>query len=265
MIIASIASSSNGNCIFIEEDDTKLLVDVGLSKIKIERGLSTYGISPETLDGILITHDHSDHIKGLGVFLRKYNIPVYATMKIIESIFEDKKLGKLNKELFFNIEKESKFSIKNLLIHPITVHHDATDSVCYRFDSENKSCAVVTDLGTYDVNLLSKLKGLDAILIESNHDEYMLRNGDYPEYLKERILGDNGHLSNETCAKILCNIINPKMKHIILGHLSKDNNKPEIALKTVKNGINPVIDDYLIETLNIQTAKRMEPSCFIEF
>ena len=265
MIIAPIASSSSGNCIFIEEEGTKLLVDVGLSKIKIEKGLSTYGISPEHLDGILITHDHSDHINGLGVFLRKYDVPVYATRKTIENILMNKKLGKLNRELFFTIEKENRFLLKNLWVQPITVKHDTVDSVCYRFDFKGKSCAVVTDLGTYDENLLIKLKGLDAILIEANHDKEMLKNGDYPDYLKQRILGDNGHLSNDSCGKLLTNIINPKLKHVILGHLSKDNNDPDLAIRTVQNEINCANNGCLLESLDIQTAKRMEPSCFIEF
>lgn len=263
MIMAPIASSSSGNCIFIEEEGTKLLVDAGLSKIKIERGLSTYDISPESLDGILITHDHSDHIKGLGVFLRKYEVPVYATMETIGSIFLNKKLGKLNKELFVPIEKESKFSVKNLWIHPIAICHDATDSVCYRFDAKDKSCAIVTDLGTYDANLLNKLQNLDAILIESNHDVDMLKNGDYPDYLKQRILGDNGHLSNELCGKLLNNIVNPKLKYVILGHLSKENNTPDLALDTVKNEMGT--GDYFLDSVDIQIAKRVEPSCFVEF
>lgn len=262
MIIAPIASSSSGNCIFIGESDTKLLVDIGLSKIKIEKGLSNYGISPSEIDGILITHDHSDHIRGLGVFLRKYAVPVYAPMETIESIFLNKKLGNFNKELFFNIEKESKFLLKDLWIHPITVNHDATGSVCYRFDAKDKSCAIVTDLGTYDARLINKLQELDAILIESNHDIDMLKNGDYPDYLKQRILGDTGHLSNESCGKLLTNIINPKLKHVILGHLSKENNKPDLALCTVQNEI--MIANKLTK-LDIQIAKRVEPSCFIEF
>lgn len=265
MIMAPIASSSSGNCIFIEEEGTRLLVDVGLSKIKIERGLSAYDIAPESLDGILITHDHSDHIKGLGVFLRKYDVPVYATMEIIESIFLNKKLGKLNRDLFVPIEKGSKFSVKNLWIHPIATCHDATDSVCYRFDANDKSCAVVTDLGTYDASLLAKLQDLDAILIESNHDVDMLRNGDYPDYLKQRILGDNGHLSNELCGKLLNDIINPRLKYVILGHLSKENNRPDLALDTVMNEINLASDDCFLDSLDIRIAKRVEPSCFVEF
>ena len=265
MIIAPIASSSNGNCILIEEEDTKILVDVGISKIKIEKGLSEYSVSPENLDAILITHDHSDHIKGLGVFLRKYNVDVYATEKTIATIFENKKLGNLNEKLFFPIEKENKFLIKDLWIHPIAINHDAADPVCYRFDAADKSCAIVTDLGTYDTNLVSKLQDLDAILIESNHDEDMLRNGKYPDYLKERILGDNGHLSNESCGKLLSDIINPKMKHIILGHLSKENNEPDLAFCSVKNKINSTDNDYSSESLDIKIAKRIKPSCLVEF
>ncbi|MCR5737691.1 MAG: MBL fold metallo-hydrolase [Eubacterium sp.] len=265
MIIAPIASGSSGNCIFVDAGDAKLLVDTGISKIRIEKGLSEYGVNPQNLDGILITHEHLDHVQGLGVFLRKYDVPVYATRKTIEAIFSNDKLGKLDDGLFFSVEKERLFSLKNLMIRPIAVNHDAADPVCYRFDEQEKSCAVVTDLGMYDSKFVSKLQDLDTVLLEANYDMRMLQLGPYPYHLKQRIWGENGHLSNESCGRLLSDIMSPKLKHVILGHLSKENNYPDLAYHAVRNEINFADNDYSAEMLDIHVAKRMEPSCLIEF
>ena len=265
MIIAPIASGSSGNCILVEEEDTKILVDAGISKIRIEKGLSSYGITPQDLDGILITHEHLDHIQGLGVFLRKYDVPVYATKKTIEAIFGNEKLGALDEHLFFSVEKEQKFSLKNIMVRPISVNHDAADPVCYRFDAGNKSCAVVTDLGVYDSEFVSKLQDLDSVLVEANYDTRMLQMGPYPYHLKQRIWGDLGHLSNESCGRLLSDIISDRLKNVILGHLSKENNYPDLAFCAVRNEINFADNDYSAEMLNIKVAKRKEPSCLVEF
>jgi phosphoribosyl 1,2-cyclic phosphodiesterase len=265
MIIAPIASGSSGNCILVEDGNTKILVDAGISKIKIEKGLSAYGVSPGDLDGILVTHEHSDHVGGLGVFLRKYDVPVYATKNTIQAIFEGGKLGALDETLFYSVEKDFSFKLKDLLIRPIPVMHDAADPVCYRFDSQEKSCAIVTDLGIYNSEFVGKLQGLDSVLIEANYDTRMLQMGPYPYHLKQRIWGDSGHLSNESCGRLLSDLITPKLKHIILGHLSKENNYPDLAFCAVRNEINFADNDYSAEMFNIQVAKRMEPSCLVEF
>lgn len=265
MIIAPISSGSNGNCIFIENNRTKILVDAGISKKKIEDGLQFYGCNPKNLDGILVTHEHLDHIKGLGVFLRKYDIPVYTTSKTIESILSSSNIGAVDIELFTPIEKDKTFEINDLHIKPIPISHDAVDPVCYRFDSVNKSGAVVTDLGTYNEKIIAELQGLNSILMESNHDVRMLQTGTYPYRLKQRIWSDIGHLSNESCGRLLCEILSDQLKHIILGHLSGENNYPDLAYQAVRNEINFAGHGFCAEEFNIQVASREKPSCLVEF
>ena len=265
MKLASISSSSRGNCIFVGNKNTSVLVDAGISKKKIEEGLELLGKTPESLDGIVVTHEHSDHIRGLGVFLRKYPTPVYATEKTIEYMFENDLLGTVDTDLFYVVKPENKFSIKDIDIRPLKISHDAVDPVCYRLMSDNKSCAVVTDLGEYDERLIGQLQNLNAILAESNHDLGMLQTGPYPYHLKQRIWGAKGHLSNESCGRFLNEILGDNLSHIILGHLSGDNNYPELAFEAVRNEINFADHDFYADDFNIKVASRIEPSCLVEF
>lgn len=268
MKLSSIASGSKGNCIFVENEDTALLVDVGISKKKVEEGLSFFERSPEDIDGILITHEHSDHIKGLGVFLRKYPVPVYATEKTIDYILHHSGIGKVDSDLFFVIEKNKSFDLKNLRVSPLQISHDAVDPVCYRFDedsSKNKSCAIATDLGEVTEDLTHSLQELDGILVESNHDVRMLQMGPYPYNLKQRIWGKRGHLSNEACGNFINQIISDRLKNIVLGHLSQENNYPELAFQAVRNEINFAKNKFYTDDIDLKVASRTEPSCNIEF
>lgn len=265
MKLSSISSGSKGNCILVENKNTSILVDAGISKKKIEEGLGNFGKNPNDISGIVITHEHSDHIKGLGVFLRKYKIPVYGTEKTIECILNNKSQGQIDSDLFYIIKPEQQFSINDMELLPLHISHDAADPVCYRFmDSEN-SCAVVTDLGEYNDRLIGNLKGLDAVLAESNHDVGMLQTGPYPYHLKQRIWGNKGHLSNESCGGLINQIISDKLKHIILGHLSNENNYPDLAYQAVRNEINFANNNFLADYIDIKVADRNEPSCLIEF
>lgn len=265
MKLSSISSGSKGNCILVENNDTSILVDAGISRKRIEDGIITFGKKPEDIAGIVITHEHSDHIKGLGVLLRKYKIPVYATEETIRYILNSTSLGQIDSDLFFAIKPEHQFSIKSMELLPVHISHDAVNPVCYRFMSDNSSCAVVTDLGEYDDRLISYLKGLDAVLAESNHDVGMLQTGSYPYHLKQRIWGSRGHLSNESCGDLINNIISDKLQHIILGHLSKENNYPDLAYQAVRNEINFADNDFSADYIDIKVADRDEPSCHIEF
>ena len=235
MKFSSIASGSKGNCLLYENNDVKLLVDAGISKKRIEEGMSEYGSSLEEVNGILITHEHSDHISGLGVVSRKYHIPIYATKGTISKILEDSKVGTIDRNLFNEIEENKDFYMGSTLVTPFSISHDAAQPVAYRFDSDGKSMAVATDMGMYDDYIIGNLKGLDAVLIESNHDINMLQIGPYPYALKRRIWGNKGHLSNETCGNLLNEIISDRLKKVILGHLSKENNLPELAYETIRN------------------------------
>lgn len=265
MIIAPISSGSKGNCILIEEKGTKILVDAGVSKKRIEEGLSFYGCDPYDIDAILITHEHDDHIKGLGVFLRKYDIPTYATDKTKEYLLSGANIGCVDSSLFCSITSGKSFRINNVSVTPVPISHDAADPVCYRFDEGGKSCAIVTDLGTFDDSLIAQLKSLNGILIESNHDLRMLQIGHYPYQLKQRIWGDKGHLSNESCGRLLGELLHENLEHIILGHLSGENNYPELAFEAVRNEINFSANSFCAEQFDIKVASRTKPSCLVEF
>ena len=234
MRLCSIASGSSGNCIYVGSDSTHLLVDTGISKKRIEESLAELQVRGEDLNGILITHEHSDHIQGLGVFCRRYDVPIYATRGTIAGICACKTLGKMPEGLFQEIASDEAFNIGDLTVKPFAISHDANEPTGFRIEKDKKSVAVATDLGVYDDYIVECLKRLDAVVLEANHDTHMVEVGPYPYPLKRRVLGDHGHLSNELSGRLLCSILHDNMKHIVLGHLSKENNFPELAYETVK-------------------------------
>lgn len=256
MRMCSIASGSSGNCIYVGSSRTHLLVDTGISKKRIEEGLRKLEIKGDELDGILITHEHSDHIQGLGVFSRKYEIPVYATPGTIEGIRGYSGLGKMPEGLLHPIHTDEPFTLGDVTVKPFAISHDANEPSGYRLECGGKSVAVATDLGKYDDYTVEHLKYLDAVLLEANHDVHMLEVGGYPYYLKQRILGDKGHLSNELSGQLLCDILHENLKHIVLGHLSKENNYARLAYETVKLEVTLSDNDYRGEDLNMFVAGR---------
>lgn len=264
MQLYSIASGSSGNCIYVGSDTTHLLVDTGISKKRTEEGLNEIGISLQDMDGILITHEHADHISGLGVISRKYHIPIYATQRTIDAIKLSSSLGKLDEDLFCPIKADESFMIKDIKCNPMHTSHDAADPVAYRFKSGGKKVAIATDLGTYNDYTVECLKGMDAILIEANHDVHMLQVGPYPYPLKRRILGDRGHLSNELSGQLLSEILHDKLQAVVLGHLSKENNLPELAYETVRLEINMADNAYKADDFPIYVARRSCPTKLIK-
>lgn len=260
MRMCSIASGSSGNCIYVGSDNTHLLVDTGISKKRIEEGLHELEIKGEELDGILVTHEHSDHIQGLGVFCRKYEIPVYATSGTIRGIEECHSLGKMPAGLLHPIEVDKPFTLGEIEVHPFAVSHDANEPCGYRFESNRRAVAVATDLGMYDNYIVNHLQNLDALLLEANHDVHMLEVGSYPYPLKRRILGDKGHLSNELSGRLLCDILHKNLQHIVLGHLSKENNYARLAYETVKLEVTLGENEFKGEDLHMFVAKRDEVS-----
>ena len=256
MRICRIASASSGNCIYVGSDSTHLLVDTGISKKRIEEGLKELEIKGEELDGILITHEHSDHIQGLGVFSRKYEVPVYATPGTIEGILSYSGLGKMPEGLLHPIHTDELFLLGDVTVNPFAISHDANEPSGYRLESGGKSVAVATDLGKYDQYTVEHLRNLDAVLLEANHDIHMLEVGGYPYYLKQRILGDKGHLSNELSGRLLCDILHDNLKHIVLGHLSKENNYAKLAYETVKLEVTLADNEYRGEDLDMFVANR---------
>ena len=264
MELCSIASGSSGNCIYVGTDATHLLVDVGISGKKTEAGLNSIGQSLKNIDGILVTHEHSDHICGLGVLSRKYHIPIFSTRGTIDAIKRSSSVGKIEEELFVPIKADENFRIKDITIEPMHTSHDAADPVAYRMRYENKKIAIATDLGTYNEYTVECLKGMDFLFLEANHDVKMLQVGPYPYQLKRRILGDRGHLSNELSGQLLKRIAHEKLQGVVLGHLSKDNNIPELAYEAVRVELAMGSEVYNEVQFPITVAKRDEVSKVIE-
>ena len=256
MRFCSIASGSSGNCIYVGSESAHLLVDVGISGKKIEQGLNTLDLSGKDIDGILVTHEHSDHIKSIGVLSRKYQIPVYATSGTIQAMEQMSSLGKLPEGIFHEICPDEEFMVKDLTVHPFSISHDAAQPVGYRVENGEQSIGIATDLGHYDEYIIENLQNLDALLLEANHDIRMLQVGSYPYYLKQRILGDRGHLSNENAGRLLCRLLHDDLKAIFLGHLSRENNYEELAYETVCSEVTLGDNPYQSRDFRIQVAKR---------
>ncbi len=259
----SVASGSSGNCICLGSDQCHVMIDAGISGKRIEEGMNTYDYTTSDMDGVLITHEHSDHIQGLGVVARKYGLPIYATKGTADAILQSSSVGKIDPSLFHVIEAGKTFFIGNLEIYPMSISHDAADPVAYLVSDGRHRVGIVTDLGYYDADIVSHMEGLDALLLEANHDIHMLQVGAYPYPLKQRILGERGHLSNETSGQLLGQILHDGMQHILLGHLSKENNYDELAYETVRLEISLGDNPYRGNDFPIEVAKRDRPSSLI--
>ncbi|MCM1102078.1 MAG: MBL fold metallo-hydrolase [Clostridium sp.] len=260
MRLCSIASGSSGNCIYVGSDATHLLVDVGISGKRTESGLNLLGLTGEDIDGILVTHEHADHINGLGVMARKYGIPIYATRGTIEAIRNMESVGRINESLFHEVREDEKLVIKDLTVNPMKISHDAAQPVAYRVSYGRKKVAICTDLGHFTDYTVDCLRGMDALLLEANHDVNMLQVGAYPYYLKQRILSDKGHLSNENSGRLLSRVLHDGLQAILLGHLSRENNLPELAYEAVRMEITLGDNPYNANDFFMQVAKRDEPT-----
>ncbi len=265
MRFCSIASGSSGNSIYVGSDNTHILVDAGISGKRISEGLALAGLHPSELSGILITHEHSDHISGLGVMARKYHIPMYMTLGTQKAIELRHLIGRADPSLFVPVNPDEDFEIGDLKIKANRISHDAAEPVSYRIDYGNKSAAVITDLGTYTEQIVAAYQDVNVILAESNHDIKMLEMGPYPYQLKMRIKSDHGHLSNEAGGQMLSKLLHDKVEHIFLGHLSKENNFPGLALESVKCEIAQADVPYGPTDFPIEVASREMPSAIIEF
>lgn len=254
MNLCSIASGSSGNCTFVSSNKTKLLIDAGLSGKKIENGLNSIDVKPDEIQGILVTHEHTDHITGIGVLSRRYNIPVYGTAETICALLK-KNVGRISEDLLHYVKPDESFYIDDILVEPFSTSHDASNPVCYTFTADGHKVGMATDLGKYDDYIISKLAGSEILLLEANHDINMLMVGAYPYYLKQRILGDRGHLSNENSAKLIGKLIHDKLKYITLAHLSEENNYEELAYETVRQELNLYYEDKKSQSI-LSVAKR---------
>lgn len=257
MRISVLASGSTGNMTYVETGQTKILVDCGFSGKKAIELLGKIDRSPKDLDGILVTHEHSDHIKGVGILSRKYDLDIYAndeTWKAMEN-----KLGKIKTDHKHHFFMDQTKTIKDLDISSFGVSHDAANPQFYSFQKSGKRFVILTDTGYVSDRMRDNLKNADAYIFESNHDLAMLRMGPYPWHLKQRILGDKGHLSNEDGAKALAEIVGDQTKHVFLGHLSQENNMKSIAYQTVEEILKQK-DTGVNETFHLHDTDPSQPT-----
>lgn len=264
MRMMSIASGSSGNCIYIGSDNTHILIDDGISKKRVSEGLNSIGLDIKDISAIFLTHEHSDHIDGLKVLLKKNDIPIYASYGTIEAMKDMDKFKDTDFSLFNGIGADNSMNIGDLCIKSFNIYHDAREPFAYTVSNNGINMGVITDLGHYDDYIVNNLQNMNSLLIESNHDIKMLEAGRYPYYLKSRILGDRGHLSNEASGRLLNCLLNDNMEHILLGHLSHENNYEELAYETVRLEVNLSENPYKADDFDIKVAKRDKPSDLIE-
>jgi phosphoribosyl 1,2-cyclic phosphodiesterase len=227
--VCILASGSKGNSIYVSDGQTSILLDAGLSGIEIERRLKVAGHCPDSIDAILVSHEHSDHIKGAGILSRRYKLPVYMSMdtqKVSRHI-----MGNPAKTISFQCGNT--FQINTLTIRPFSLSHDAADPAGFTFSNGNIKIGIATDLGIATAMVKLHLKDCNALILEANHDPDMLINGPYPWPLKQRVKGKTGHLSNSDSGELVKELLHEKLTHVILAHLSETNNTPEKALNEV--------------------------------
>lgn len=257
----SLYSGSSGNSLFVENNNTKVLIDTGMSCKKIEEALTSIEVNPFSINGILITHEHSDHVKGLCTFSKKYNTPIYSTKQTIEAI--PQLTDKISNKNLNYINSNDKFYINDLEILPFKIPHDAVNPCGFNIIHGNNQISIATDIGHMTNSILKHLENSNFILLESNYDTEVLKCCSYPFKLKSRIAGATGHLSNTIAGKTISYLIkNGNLKSAMLGHLSKESNFPELAYRTVVDElINSNFDE---NTINLSVANRDYPSTLIK-
>ena len=224
-------SGSSGNALYLGSGNTHLLVDAGMSGAKVTAEMERVGLHPGDLSGILVTHEHADHIAGVGILSRRYDIPIYANEGTWAAMRE--KLGNINEKNIMVFDTGANFHIGSLDITPFSTPHDAAEPVGYSFYAGRNKLSIATDLGTVKESWLRHIEESDLVLLESNHDVDMLKAGRYPYELKRRILGTKGHLSNDAAGKAAVELVRRGVRSIVLGHLSGENNFPELAYQSV--------------------------------
>lgn len=235
MYFCSLASGSSGNCQYIATETTGILLDAGLSGKYIAGGLEHINADINQLKALFITHEHSDHVKSAGILMRKFKIKLYITRKTFEHV--ENKLGKYDLDNVVFVEADTEIQVGDIIVTPFRISHDAIEPLAYSFRSSDVKVSIVTDLGHVPIDLLSKIIDSNLLMIESNHDVDMLNAGKYPYVLKKRILSNKGHISNVSAAEAIIRAFSysSSLGHVILGHLSQDNNTPELAYETVKS------------------------------
>lgn len=256
----SLYSGSSGNSLFVENNNTKILVDAGVSGKKIIDALDSINVKPEEIDAILVTHEHSDHIQSLGTFSKKFDIPVYANHNTWSKI--PKEIEKIDKKNIFTFNTSQDFVIGDLVIHPFKTPHDAIESCGFNITYGKTKMSIATDLGHVTPEIQECLSGSKFILLESNYEPEVLRLCSYPYLLKSRIAGPNGHLSNNMAGETISSLIESGLATVMLGHLSKESNFPEMAYETVLSELEA--NHFKRNTIDLSVASRFKPSKLIE-
>lgn len=256
MKFCSLYSGSTGNSLFVQGNETKILVDAGVSAKKITQGLESIGEDINEINAVIVTHEHIDHIKSIGTLAKKYNIPIYANLGTWNGIENEKSVIKIENKNYFKIGEE--FEIGDLKIKPFATSHDAMDSCGFSIENEGKKISIATDLGEMTNEVMTNLRSSKFVLLESNYEPEVLRFCSYPYSVKSRIAGIRGHLSNSEAGKTISELIKYGLENVMLGHLSKESNFPELAYKTV---INELMQKGIKEKeINLKIASRIEPS-----
>lgn len=258
IIFCPLFSGSSGNSTLVGNDTTKILIDAGGTGINIEKSLKSINVMPSDINAIFVTHEHQDHFKGAGILSRRYNIPIYASNGTFKAI--ENNIGNIKPENKRIIETE--VFINDVEVRRFNISHDCIEPTGYSILTNNLKICIATDIGIMEDDVRKEIHDSNIVLLESNHDEEMLKFGPYPYILKKRILSEVGHLSNENCGKTIVETFNSKKKYVVLGHLSETNNTPELALKTVENIINES-KIKLGKDVILKLAKKYEPSAYI--
>ncbi len=257
----SLYSGSSGNSLFVETPNTKLLIDAGVSSKKIEKALFDIHVEPSSLDGILVTHEHTDHVQGLGTFSKKFDLPVFVNQETLDAM--PKQRDKIDSKNVKTFKIADKFSIGDLDIKPFSIPHDAANPCGFNIWKDDKKISIVTDIGHITNDILKQLEESLFIMIEANYDPEVLRCSSYPFVLKSRIASPTGHLSNEMAGKTISHLLKSGLKNAMLGHLSKESNFPELAYQTVLDEL--IANNSFDKTsMNLSVASREVHSKLIE-
>ncbi len=246
--VCVLASGSKGNAIYVSDGTASILIDAGLSGIEIERRMGAHHLCPESLTAILVSHEHADHVRGVGVLSRRYGLPVYMTKRTLAAA--EPQVRKLH--MACSMECGAPFKVGALTIHPFSTSHDADDPAGFTVGLNGTKIGIATDLGIATAMVKTHLSGCSLLVLESNHDPEMLMNGPYPWHLKQRIKGRKGHLSNFDTRDLLGSLLHDGLSHVVLAHLSEENNTPEKALAAV----GPSLKDR-----NVQLVPALQSRC----
>jgi len=266
-----LGSGSRGNCSLVATGECRLLLDAGLSARQIIQRLDAIGVRPESLDGILITHEHGDHIAGLTIFCRRFSVPIYANPLTAESL----RRGPLEEYAHWKLfATGAVFSIKDIEVQSFYVPHDAVDPTAFVLSANEGSIGFLTDLGYAPKLALERIRNVDILVVETNHDERMLQeDSKRPWSVKQRIMSRHGHLSNEAAAKLVASVAGQRLRRVVLGHLSRDCNRPELAVRAIeKLGLSGIdlfcADQYevspvfsLLQPTTLTAGKEINPIC----